>query len=47
MSERNPYSKPEIIRVLALPFTNFCESSPYEFNGDTGMEDVDIYGPEL
>ena len=45
MSESKSYSKPEVVRVLALSLDPFCTS--YEFSGDTGTEDVDIYGPEL
>ena len=46
MSEHKSYSKPEVVRVLALALAPFCASS-YEFSGDSGTEDVDIYGPEL
>lgn len=40
------YEKPEVVRSIPLPQEAFCAST-YEFEGDTGTEDVDIYGPEL
>lgn len=46
MKDLKTYSKPEIVRVLTLVLAPICASS-YEFTGDTGTEDVDIFGPEL
>lgn len=46
MTKHETYTRPEVIHVLTLPLAPIC-TSPYELTGDTGTEDVDIYGPEL
>ena len=46
MERKSIYVRPLILRVLLLPVTSVCTAS-YAFEGDTGTEDVDIYGPEL
>lgn len=46
MGECKSYLKPEVVRILTMALAPFCASS-YEFSGDTGTEDVDIFGPEL
>ena len=46
MESRKIYMQPLVVRILPLPLTSVCTAS-YTFEGDTGTEDVDIYGPEL